>query len=70
MRTMVENWGNEGPAYSNGPATANLPPATRPPTAGSPSGEPPTPGFCLKPASLDPQGAFFLAITDYGMAIL
>ena len=65
MRTMVENWGNEGPAYSNGPATANLPPATQPPTAGSPSGGPPTSGLCLKPASLDLQGAFFLAITAW-----
>ena len=32
MRTMVENWGNEGPAYSNGPATATLS-ATRHTTA-------------------------------------
>ena len=63
MRTMVENWENEGPAYSNGPATATLPPATQPPTAGSPSGGPPTSGLCLKPASLDLQRAFFLAIT-------
>ena len=50
--------GPEGPAYSNGPATATLPPATQPPTAGSPSGGPPTSGLCLKPASLDLQRAF------------
>ena len=66
MRTMVENWGNEGPAYSNGPATATLPPATQPPTAGSPSGGPLTSGLCLKPASLDLQRAFFPGAYGHG----